>query len=88
MPRWSRNGRTLFYALPSWNNLASVTIETEPFLSIESRAVVTLEDRRPIGFDVLDGDGRFVIGRQPSAEREWGVVFNWVEELKRLVGNQ
>jgi len=81
-PRWSRDGRELFYR--SHDSMMVVDIQTTPRFQASTPRVL-FEDKHE-RYDVAP-DGRFVmIVSDPSDVPERLVmVFNWFEELKRLV---
>jgi len=93
-PLWSRTGKELFYVpTTASGRLAAVRIATETGLTfgIPESLPFTLTAGRTSGatraFDVLS-DGRFVglvAGSGEGPSREIRLVFNWTEELKRLV---
>jgi hypothetical protein len=64
MPRWSPEGRELFY----WNGsrLMSVSISPRPGLAAKAPSLV-LERDGVVGFDVAPG-GRFLMVRSPPPE--------------------
>ena len=81
-PRWSRDGRELFYL--SRDSMMVVDIQTEPrFKASSPRA---LFEYKYAGYDVAP-DGRFVmIDTDPSQPpTRLVMVSNWFEELNRLV---
>ena len=81
-PKWSRDGRELFY-ISGDDRMMAVKIETDP--RFKAGSPKELFRRKYTDYDVAP-DGRFVM-----IEREKGdessdlvVVFNWFEELKKL----
>jgi len=81
-PRWSRDGRELFYL--SRDSMMVVDIQTEPrFKASSPRA---LFEYKYAGYDVAP-DGRFVMIVSDPSELPTRLilVFNWFEELNRLV---
>ena len=88
-PRWSPDGRTLFYLDGQANRMMTVPIlTTEPELSLGTP--VTLVEgqfwniRGRAGYDVAP-DGRLMTISRGSATLQINVVLNWAEELKALV---
>jgi hypothetical protein len=89
-PRWSRNGRELFYR--NADKFMAVDVKTQPTflpappqLLFQGRGVPG--NTSATAFDVLR-DGRFLMfdpmESQPRVT-QIEVVMNWLEELKRLV---
>ena len=93
-PKWSRDGRELFYRSRDGGRLLSVSIRIEPELAIGEEKVVLegLQLAAPETFslrqyDVSPDGERFLMvldGETPKT-MELVVVQNWGEELKRLV---
>jgi serine/threonine-protein kinase len=87
-PRWSPNGKELFYR--SGNRMMAVDVSTTPRLTL-SRPRVLFEQRYVFGgqtvanFDVSPDGQRFVMVKDDSASGRINLVLNWFEELKRLV---
>ena len=91
-PKWSPDGRELFYRASVGRRIMSVPVETgstlvigEPTVLFEGRYAISTGGDRP--FDILP-DGRFVLVRSvesPTDAADVVVVKNWFEELKRLV---
>jgi serine/threonine-protein kinase len=80
-PRWSRNGKELFYN--SGNAMLAVPVESGREFSTGKPLVLF---QKPFGdFDVLP-DGRFVLFDAPPVfgYAELNVVTNWFDELKRI----
>ena len=87
-PRWSGNGRELFYR--NGNRVMAVAIETEPELNPGNPELLF---EGPFGrggfgtnYDVTADGDRFLMIRQEEG-REQGelqIVLNWFEELERL----
>jgi Tol biopolymer transport system component len=87
-PRWSRNGKELFYR--NGNKMMVVDVSATPDLRL-SRPRVLFEQRYAFGtaqtvpnYDVSPDGERFVMVKDDSSGRV-NVVLNWLEELKRLV---
>jgi Tol biopolymer transport system component len=94
-PRWSSDGRELFYLSPDGKRLLSASIQNAPELEIGEEKVV-LEDLdiptdRWFGgggvYDVSpDGEKFLMVLEEKTPETmELVVVLNWFDELKRLV---
>jgi Tol biopolymer transport system component len=89
-PKWSRDGRELFYR--SGDKMMVVSVETEPRFSAGLPRVL-FEGRFRMGrgggqaYDVSPDGSRFLMIRSPQEREltEIRVVLNWAEELKRLV---
>jgi len=87
-PAWSRDGKELFYR---WGDkMIAATFETEPDFMVtqfeelfKGRYLCNIVTR---SYDVAP-DGRFLMIQEPQEPTPLGinVVFNWFEELKRLV---
>ena len=82
-PRWSRDGRTLFYR--SQGSMMALGINPGPPLVI-TRPEQLFEMESLGSYDVA-ADGRFLIVDFPSdaQPRQINIIQNWFEELKRLV---
>ena len=91
-PRWSPDGRELFYR--NGKRMMAVAIQTEPTFSPASPRPLFEADyaQNHVGslsnYDV-DGQGRFlmVLEEEPPGS-QIQVIFNWFEQLKRLVPNR
>jgi Tol biopolymer transport system component len=95
-PKWSRDGRTLFYLGPSSLMEAAVR-DGASFTYDTSRAVLNLQpyaftDLPPRRYDVSPDGQRFLLMRQSGVGADGDVtpaqvvvVTNWVEELKQRV---
>jgi len=86
-PRWSRDGRELFY-VEGQGKLMVSQIRTRPTLTV-SKAAIAFEDREgrylKLGYDVAP-DGRFLlVDENENWPRQLNLVQNWLEEVKRLV---
>jgi serine/threonine-protein kinase len=99
-PRWSADGRTLYFSTPT--NIMAVTVGIENGMPVVGLPTPVLNQRTlgPSGvaaeymrssniganYDVFP-DGRFLVIRGPDSQgvREIVLVENWFEELKRLV---
>jgi serine/threonine-protein kinase len=86
-PRWSRDGRELFY-VESEDKLMVSEIRTRPIL-VATKAKIAFEDKErrylKFGYDVA-ADGRFVmVDENENWPRQLNLVQNWFEELERLV---
>jgi hypothetical protein len=86
MPRWSSDGRTLFFKTSS--AIMAAAVVTSPSLDVGVPRVVVKGEYLGAGgtkyWDVAP-DGRFLLMKPVPAEPSIQVVLNWVEELKRLV---
>ncbi|MGO9257682.1 MAG: TolB family protein [Bryobacteraceae bacterium] len=83
-PRWSKNGRELFYR--DGANVMSVEVQTSP----QFRAGIPNQlfaQRGGDTWDVAPDGRRFLFEQVPSeaGTREMAVVVNWFEELRRRV---
>jgi len=85
LPRWSGDGRELFYR--SGRRMVAVNIETEPEFKAELPRTLFETDFEWDGFDVSSDGQRFLIMRGPEGRTrsEIRVILNWAEEVKRLV---
>jgi serine/threonine-protein kinase len=86
-PRWSRDGRELFY-IEGEDRLMVSRITTLPSLAA-TRAEVVFEDKEhrylKLGYDVAR-DGRFIMVDENEVwPTELHLVQNWFQELERLV---
>lgn len=86
-PRWSRNGRELFYL--NGNAMMSARVETKPTFKAATPTVL-FQNGSYIGlanYDVArDGEHFVMISTEEDANatpNELNVVLNWTEELKR-----
>lgn len=94
-PRWSKNGRELFYRDPVKSQLMAVEVQTAPeFRTGRPRPLFTLhataastQSGLSRGWDVSPDGKRFLVINPPDGP-ESGVrlqaVVNWFEELRRL----
>jgi Tol biopolymer transport system component len=84
-PRWSSDGRTLFYRTRS--AIMAAPVES-PSLDVGAPRLVVkgeyLGTEATKSWDVAP-DGRFLLMKPVPAEPTIQIVLNWVEELKRLV---
>jgi serine/threonine-protein kinase len=87
LPRWSSNGRELFYV--SGGNLMSVGIETAPRLQASTPrvlfAIPPLASYGGLPYDVSPDGTRFLMLKAGtrSQQVELRVVVNWIDELER-----
>ena len=82
-PVWSRDGRTLYFHNGTWLMESRVTAAPE-LHAAEPRQVLELDNTR---VHDVGKDGRFLavhLPEEPPVTR-LEVVFNWFEELRRLV---
>ena len=94
-PRWSADGRELFYRNPTGDRMMMVTVNTEPTVRISQPEVVFegqygQDDTRRLSYDV-SADGQQFLMIDPSRDSDSSseappLVFvdNWFEELTRL----
>jgi len=84
-PKWSPDGRTLYYKTPS--AIMAATVVTSPSLDVSVPKLVLKGEYLQGGTNVWDvaPDGRFLLMKAVPAEPSIQVVLNWTEELKRLV---
>jgi hypothetical protein len=92
-PAWSRDGKTLHYRNLSGDTIMAVSFDTAEAAPRPGRSTVLARGRFQGGvyfgrnYDVAP-DGRFlviIVDEPPPSPREYRVVLNWFEELKRLV---
>jgi serine/threonine-protein kinase len=85
-PRWSRDGRELFYRDPDKNELMAVDIQTNPtFQAGQPRALFEL---RSANWDAAPDGKRFLAVKEPqtaAGEAKLEAVVNWFEELRQKV---
>jgi serine/threonine-protein kinase len=85
-PRWSRNGKELFYRRR--NSLVAVSVLTTPNVRISQPIALFGGSYRP-AFDVAPDGRRFLILKSvdsvPGASTEIHVVVNWLNELRRRI---
>ena len=95
MPRWSLDGRQLFY----WTDEAMMVIAVETTPTFIHGIPKVFLQRTPvfvgslgvlgIAWDIHPNDGRFLMIKPPEITEEESqriiVVTNWLEELKRKV---
>ncbi len=82
-PRWTREGRELVYR----NGRQMLSVEIVTSAEFQPRKARVLFEGETSGFDVTPDGERFLTIRGGEALEiaEVAVVFNWMEELKRLV---
>jgi Tol biopolymer transport system component len=83
-PRWSRDGRQLFYWEPP-GKIMAVSITTTPSFTW-SKPVMLFDGPYATDFDVTADGGRFLMIREPDQGRTTGqfhAIVNWFEELAR-----
>jgi len=92
-PRWSPDGRIIYY----WrgNTLVAASVRTEPTFAVTAqRDLFTRPDAYPFGFDVHPDGKRFVMAVTPTVSPAGGpvpafgqtrlvLVVNWLEEFRR-----
>lgn len=88
-PVWNPNGRELFYRSGSRMMVVALSAGAEPTLSPPR---LLFEQRYAFGsgitianYDVSPDGQRFVMVKEDSSSSRLNVVFNWFEELTRLV---
>jgi Tol biopolymer transport system component len=88
LPRWSRNGRELFYR--SGKKMMAVEVQTGPAFHA-GRPKVLFERNYRRTYDVSADGRRFLMTKPPAAQQspqtsdQVTIVFNWFEELRRRV---
>jgi eukaryotic-like serine/threonine-protein kinase len=86
-PRWSRNGRELFYR--NSDRMIAATIETRPEFSVERRTELFRgsfpANQYHAQYDVTP-DGQFVMTQGPEASSDLVVVLNWFDHLRTRAG--
>ena len=86
IPKWSRDGRTLFYR--AGDMVMAASVETEPSLTVGIPDVVTAGDYVRLGsrkdWDVAP-DGRFLMMKESVTVPSIIVVLDWHEELLERV---
>ena len=83
-PRWSADGREIFYLDPSKNRVMSVGVQAGITLRIGQP--LDLFEQRNRDWSVMPDGKRFLVRRLPQAEDSQAklqVVVNWFEELSR-----
>ena len=83
-PRWSRDGRELFYRDASKNRLMAVDIQISPVFRVgQAHALFALGN---VPWDVAPDGKRFLVVKEPEAaasEAKMQAVVNWFEELRQ-----
>ena len=83
-PRWSRDGRELFYRDPEKNQLMAVNVQTSPaFRAGQPHALFALGN---VPWDAAPDGKRFLVVKEPEAaagEAKMQAVVNWFEELRQ-----
>ena len=86
VPKWSSDGRTLFYR--AGDAVMAVSIETEPSLTVGAPDVFTVGEYVELNsrkdWDVAP-DGRFLMMKESLAAPSITVVLNWTQELLERV---
>jgi hypothetical protein len=88
-PKWSRNGRELFFR--RGNKMMAVDVHTTPEISL-SQPRMLFEQRYAFGaaqtianYDVSPDGQRFLMVKDESSSDRLNVVLNWIEEMKANV---
>jgi Tol biopolymer transport system component len=99
VPRWSQDGKQIFYQKPLTNRLFAVEIRTQPTFTIEKTTSLPIEGiiqpdaPGPRNYDITP-DGKFIVvlpasASQPNANRrppsQIDFVVNWFTELQQRV---
>jgi Tol biopolymer transport system component/predicted Ser/Thr protein kinase len=86
-PRWSHDGRELFYRDAGKKQLMAVDIQSNPvFRAGQPRALFEL---RTTSWDVAPDGKRFLVVKEPetaASEAKLEAVVNWFEELRQKTG--
>ncbi len=87
LPRWSRDGRTLFYW--NWHDHAMYRVLISESLPFSAGRPERLFSRPEFGPYDVTSDGRFLITTNTvSAEtRQLNVILNWFDDVKQRAGN-
>ena len=96
LPKWSLNGRELFYVELNPRRLMSAEIITQPsFQSGNTQPLFTIRDKGDVYYDVAPDGKRFLVLMPPqgaaaaaSAQTTFIVVTNWFDELARRVSSK
>ena len=81
-PRWSRDGRELFYWAPP-GKIMSVSVTTTPAFNW-SKPVMLFEGPYPLAYDVSADGKRFLMLKEANATtgaNHFNVIVNWFQEL-------
>jgi serine/threonine protein kinase/Tol biopolymer transport system component len=98
-PRWSPDGRELFYLIGNTKAVMAVSVETEPTFKFGTPKILfsgTYIGALPsdgIPYDISPDGKRFLMMKEPTASpastesnpRKINIVLNWFEELKQRV---
>ncbi len=94
-PVWARNGRELFYLTENQRKVMAVDITTQPTFSankptelFEFQRVARIAPPERSIYDISPDGQRFMVvwpNKETQEATPINVVFNWFEELKRLV---
>jgi Tol biopolymer transport system component/predicted Ser/Thr protein kinase len=91
-PRWRRDGRELFYVVPSTNSIMSVQVATKPTFKAGSPVRLfstglpaSRRQTREVPYDVTPDGQQFLINTPPAQPPPSGitVVVNWTTGLSR-----
>ena len=87
-PLWNRNGKEIFYRNGNKMMVVDVSANPDPRLSqprqLFEQQYAHLTQTIP-NYDVTSDGQRFVMVKDEAGSGRLNVVFNWFEELKRLV---
>ncbi len=93
VPRWSRDGREIYYRSPVSPGILVAEVDLESFSASDPVEVSDIVMRADSNFDVTADGQKFLVtvpvgtdetgGRAPGTRLN--VVLNWFEELNRLV---
>ena len=93
VPRWSQDGREIYYSSSNSAGILVAEVEMEPFSVSEPLELSNIAMRRLTNFDVT-ADGQSFLVTVPAGSGDAGnrapgerinVVLNWFEELKQKV---
>ena len=92
-PRWSRDGREIYYGSVSSPGILVTEVEMEPFSASDPVELSNIAVRSETNFDVT-ADGQRLLVEVPAGSEDTGdtapgprinVILNWFEELKERV---
>jgi len=86
-PRWSHDGRELFYRSADGHMLAVDVVTSPSFRAGTPKALFATKSYESLQYDVSPDGKRFLMIKRPEAVEGPGgeaiVVLNWFEELRR-----